>query len=329
MTRSAANIAAALSLLAGLIMHPKPGLATDAARPVKVVTTIFPLRDWIQTVGGRRVEVVQLLPPGTEAHGYAPRPADIAAVRKADLFVFLSPAMEPWAVDLLAGSIRPGLRIFEAAANIPPPIAADGLENNGDTHDDHNAAEGEHDGHAHHDGPDPHVWLDPVRAVQIVSDAAKVLGEVDPPHQAEYAQRAQEYVSRLLQLDAGIRDALSDCERRTVIFVGHSAFRYFAERYDIRFITPYPGFSPNAAPGPRAMAELARQVRETGSTVVFHEELVVPRIAQAIARETGARLEVLHAVHNVSPQELQDGATYLSIMEDNARKLRDALGCGK
>lgn len=286
--------------------------SSDGPSPLSVVTTIYPLREWAEAVGGPRVKASQLLPPGVEAHTYSPRPSDMVALRQADLFVYLHPAMEPWAKDLLAGIKRPRLRIIQAADAIA------------DLHDEEHCES--HDEHDHH-GVDPHVWLDPLLAIRIVEEIAKVLADLDPEHKTEYIERSEEYIARLRSLHESISQKLADCDRRIVLFVGHSAFRYFGERYNLEFVTPYPGFSPNAAPGARAMATIAQTVRETGSEVIFHEELVVPRVAQAIANETGARLEVLHAVHNLTTEELQSGKTYLVIMEENAQKLQKALGC--
>lgn len=281
------------------------------AERLKIVTTLFPLYDWARVVGGELVEVRLLLPPGAEAHTYAPRPSDILATRQADLFVFLHPAMEPWAADLLAGAIRPGLRILELAQN----VALMGSQSH--------HAETEHLA----DEADPHVWLDPLRAAQMVRELANVLAELAPAHRDIFMANADQYCARLQELDQHIRTSLASCQRRTVIFAGHNAFRYFADRYGLTFLSPYAGFSPDAAPSPRALAALAAAVRETGSPIIFHEELVTPRVAQTIARETGAQLEMLHAIHNLSEQDFRSGVTYVSLMEENLRKLKEALDC--
>jgi zinc transport system substrate-binding protein len=282
-----------------------------AERRLRVVTTMFTLYDWTRAIGGDYVDARMLMPPGTEAHTYAPRPSDVATIRQADLFVFLHPAMEPWAKDVLAGAIRPGLRILELAQNIEL-LQSD--ESDGHDHD-----------HAHE--VDPHVWLDPLRAVEMVRELGKVLGELAPEHQAELATNTEAYCARLHALDARIRESLASCRRRTVIFAGHNAFRYFAERYGLLFVSPYPRFSPDAAPSPAALTALVRATRETGSPVIFHEELISPRVAETVARETGAQLEMLHAVHNLSADDLRNGATYMSLMEENLQKLRKALDC--
>lgn len=307
--------------LVGLLSVP----LAKAQSPVRAVTTIYPLREWLEAVGGTNVQVQQLLPPGVEAHTYAPRPSDMLAIRKADLFVYLHPVMEPWAKDLLAGTIRPGLRILEAAEHIVRDHDDEEKPYGGHHEDDENEHEA-HGAHSHH-GFDPHVWLDPLLARQIVKEIAGVLSEIDPANREYYEARGNEYAHQLDILDQSIQEMLGSCERRSVVFVGHSAFEYFSRRYNLLFVTPYPDFSPNAAPGPRALADIVRVVRETKSRVIFHEELVVPRVAETLARETGARIEVLHAIHNLTDDEIRGGATYISLMKANAHKLKEALEC--
>ena len=118
------------------------GRSRGAAGPV--VTTIFPLYDWARAVGGDRVTVTQLLPPGVEAHSYAPKPSDVFGLNRADVFIYLGEDLEPWAEDLLRGAENPRLAVIEAGHGV--------------------ARDGEHEGgqdHAHH-GTDPHIWLDPL-----------------------------------------------------------------------------------------------------------------------------------------------------------------------
>lgn len=287
--------------------------------PVRVVTTIFPLTDWARAVGGDRVEVTQLLPPGVEAHAYAPRPRDILALQHADLFIYLGPDMEPWAERLATASDRPGRTVLEAARGIPR-LAAEG-----EFHDQDPARAGDNDSLARGKS-DPHVWLDPVLAQRIVTAIAAALAQADPAGAETYQRNAQQYNERLEALHRRIEDTLRRAKRREILYGGHFAFGYFARRYGLGHRSPYPGFSPNAAPTPRAVAELIRQLRDTGQKIIFHEELVDPKVASVIAEETGARLVLLHGAHNLSAEEARRGdVTYLSIMEDNLRKLAEAL----
>lgn len=285
------------------------GLAQEV--PISIVTTLFPLYDWAREVGGPRVKVTQLLPPGVETHTYAPRPSDIRILNRAHVFLYLGRAMEPWANDLLKGVHNPHLVVIEAGREVMREMED---EPNDPSH--------------RHGASDPHVWLDPVLAQDIVSAIAEGLAQADPDGRAIYLAHAAGYRTSLQALHEKISAGLAHCRHRQILYAGHFAFGHFARRYGLTHVSPYPGFSPNAAPTPAQMASLIRTLRETGQTTLFHEELLDPRIGRILAAETGVRLVLLHGAHNLTREERARGnVTYLSLMEDNLAKLREALQC--
>lgn len=290
------------------------GAITASAEPVRVVTTIFPLYDWACAVGGDRVAVTQLLPPGVEAHSYAPRPSDVFALNRADLFLYLGADLEPWAADLVRGVENPRLAVIEAGREVPRAHGHGGDDEEDDGHD--------------HEASDPHIWLDPVLAQAVVSTIAAGLARADPAGAADYAARADQYNRQLAALHEEIRAGLANCRHRQILYGGHFAFGYFARRYGLTHLSPYSGFSPNAAPTPAQMTELVKAIRTSGQTTLFVEELLDPKVGRTLAGETGARLEVLHGAHNLTREERARGdVTYLSLMRENLAKLRKALGC--
>jgi zinc transport system substrate-binding protein len=163
---------------------------------------------------------------------------------------------------------------------------------------------------------DPHVWLDPLRYAVIVRRIGEVL---DAP------RRAASLAWRLLELDVEFRQGLSRCERREIV-TSHEAFAYLAQRYGLRQIA-ITGISPEAEPTPQDLQRVVRQVRETAATTIFFETLVSPRIAETVARETGARTAVLNPIEGLTSAEARRGADYFSLMRANLRSLRRALGC--
>jgi zinc transport system substrate-binding protein len=167
-----------------------------------------------------------------------------------------------------------------------------------------------------HRNDDPHVWLDPVRYALIVKRIAAAL------HRPRAADRL---VARLHALDVEYRRGLADCRRRDIV-TSHEAFAYLAERYALRQVA-ITGLSPEAEPTPRRLADVLRLVRRTGATTIFFETLVSPRIADTVARETGARTAVLDPLEGLTRAEQRRGADYFSIMRSNLAALRRALSC--
>lgn len=261
------------------------------AEPLQVVATLFPLYDFTRQVGGNRVQAVLLLPPGIEAHAYEPTPRDILRINRADIFVFAGKSMEPWAEDVLAGSPHPRLLVVDAGQGLA--LA----------------------------GQDPHFWLDLDLAQKAAARIAGALAQKDPAGRSVYLDNARRYQAKLAALDQRFATDLGRVRLHTFIYAGHAAFGYFGRRYHLRILSPYPGFSPDAEPSPRALAGLLRTVRQLGIRYIFYEELTDPKVARVLAAETGAKLLLLNGAHNVTREQLARGKTFVDIMEDNFRNL--------
>ncbi len=161
----------------------------------------------------------------------------------------------------------------------------------------------------------------------MVDTIAAALIARDPDGRELYAKRADAYKKRLRDLDSRFEVGLSDCRHQTILYAGHFAFGYFARRFGLDHVSPYKGFAPNSEPGPRQIAELTDRMKNGGFRHIFYEEGVEPKIARVVSRETGAEMLLLHGAHNLGRDELAEGATYLSIMEDNLGRLRRGLEC--
>ena len=186
---------------------------------------------------------------------------------------------------------------------------------------------GHHHHHHHHGGKDPHIWVDLGHTQKMVDTIVQAFAKKDPGNKEFYLKNAAAYNSKMAALDTRFRETLSTCKHKTIIYGGHFAFGYFAKRYGLTHESPYPGFSPNAEPSPKAIAELISKMRASGQKYIYYEELIEPKVARIIAEETGATLELLHGAHNVSKKELKSGITFLDIMEDNLQKLKVGLEC--
>jgi zinc transport system substrate-binding protein len=156
---------------------------------------------------------------------------------------------------------------------------------------------------------------------------AAAFAEADPANAAAYRANATALQSRIMELHTEIEKGLADCPSRTIVCGGHFAFGHFAERYGLQHLSPYAGFSPNAQPSPRALAELVRTLRAQGTTAIFYEEILDPKLARVLAGETGAQLLPLHSMHNMTKADIAAGATYFTLMRRNLDNLRKGLGC--
>ena len=291
-----------------------PARAEEAPKPV-VFATLFPVIDFARTIAGDFADVRPLLPPGSEAHSYSPTPTDMMSLSKARLFLYVSDNMETWVSGLVADAPS-SLHVRAVVPASEAHIEDEDEELDHDEDSDH-----------HHHSIDPHVWLDPLQAQAMVRAIADALSEADPDHAIIYSVNAQALQNRLQELDTEISAALATCKTRTLICGGHFAFGHFAARYGLQHLSPYSGFSPNAQPSPRALAELVQKMRALGTSTIFYEEILDPKLSRVLADEVGARLLPLHSMHNITPADIASGATYFSLMRINLENIRQGLSC--
>lgn len=284
-----------------------------------VITTLFPLYDFARIIAGDRMEVQLLLPPGVEPHHFEPRPDDLARINRAALFVYIGPFMEPWADRVIAGVDRKKVRVVTAADGLTLMPA---MAHNGE------AEEHDHDhGHSHQaETMDPHVWLDFNADKQMVANLLAAFIAVDPTAAEQYRRRAADLTEQLDNLDKRYKAGLTNCQSRVLLHGGHAAFGYLAKRYNLDYQAAA-GVTAELEATPRRLAELIQQVKKNKVKAIFSEELVSPRVARTIAGETGATVLKLHGAHNVGREDLEQGVTFMSLMDQNLKNLEIGLAC--
>lgn len=306
----------------------------DDEATLTVVAAFYPLEFVADRIGGDRVSVNGLAPPGVDAHDLELTPAQVAEVADADLVIYLTdfqPAVDD-AIDTHASE-----RAFDAAEVVTLLDAPEGGHSHGHEDDEHgHGHEDEHghdddhghghedDDHGHdHGDEDPHVWLDPQRLATIADELSAAFAELDPDHADEFITAAEQLTGQLDELDAEYTAGLADCERREIV-VSHAAFGYLADRYDLRQVA-ITGLTPEDEPSPQRLAAVIAEAEEVGATTIFFEVLVSPAVAEVIAAEVGAETAVLDPIEGLSPDATDED--YFSLMRDNLENLRDALGC--
>ncbi|MEV4707018.1 metal ABC transporter substrate-binding protein [Actinoplanes sp. NPDC049316] len=303
--RALAATAAALLLGATAGCAERPSGFSDGR--LDVVTAFYPLQFLAERVGGDAVRVIQLTKPGAEPHDVELSPRQVGKVSTAGLVVYLKgfqPAVDQ-AVDLEARD-----RAFDAGAVVRLLPS-----------EEHEHEPGQEEHAEAGEGADPHVWLDPARYATIAGALAERLAQADPAHADAYASRAGTLRTELTALDGEYAKALTTCARRELV-TSHAAFRYLADRYGLTEVG-ITGISPEAEPSPRRLAHVAEEARATGTTTIFFETLVSPKVAETIAREVGARTAVLDPIEGVT----EPGADYFTVMRANLAALTTALGC--
>lgn len=172
---------------------------------------------------------------------------------------------------------------------------------------------------------DEHVWTSPKNAELIVQKLSDTLCEADSANADAYRQNATAYLDELALLDAAFQDVVDNAVRKTMVFGDRFPFRYFADAYGLDYYAAFPGCSTETEPSAATVAFLIDKVNEEQIPVVFHIELSNEKMADTICAETGAEKQLFHACHNVTQAEMDNGATYLSLMTGNVEALKEAL----
>lgn len=303
------QIVAALG--AGLTVAAVPARAQDAAGKLPVVATFSILGDFVANVGGGRIALKVLVGPDSDAHVFAPSPADAKALAAAKLVFVNGLGFEGWMTRLVkaSGSTAPLVTATKGIA--PRKLPADERHDHG------------HD-HGHDDAADPHAWQSVANAKVYVANIRDALSKADPAGRETYDSNAAAYLAKLDALEAEIRTALTRIapERRRIITT-HDAFGYFGAAYGVAFIAPQ-GVSTEAEASARDVARIVRQIRKEKVPAVFLENVTDPRLVKRIADETGAKIggtlysDALTAAGGAAP-------TYLELMRHNVGTLAAAL----
>lgn len=277
---------------------------------ITMYTSIYPLYDFAKKIGQNKVEVNLIVPPGSEPHDWEPSAKLMAQMEKADILVYNGLGMELWAEKVIA-SINPSkLTVVNASENVEL------LKLEDDEHDDEvNHISSEYD---------PHVWLDPINAIIQAENIKNALVKVDVKNKVFYEDNFNTLKKHLQELDEEYLSTLSRLPRKEIV-VSHAAFGYLANRYGLNQLS-ISGLSPQAEPSPSEMAHISDFIKEHNIKYIFFETLSNPKLAEVIAKETGAKASVLNPLGGLSKEELDIGKDYFSVMKENLASLKEALG---
>jgi zinc transport system substrate-binding protein len=276
-------------------------------KSLTVVTSLFPLYDFAKNIGKDKADVSLLLPPGVEPHSFEPKPGDVVRIHDAAIFIYTDAAMEPWVTKILQSVENKNLLVVEAGKGIS--LMKETSDEGGE-----------------HGGTDPHIWLDFANAQRMVDTICEGFSAKDPGNKIFYMENARAYNRLLSDLDSRYKKTLEQCKYSDIFHGGHFAFGYLARRYNLHYSAAY-GFSPDAEPTPRRLYDLSEMIKHKGIKYIFYEELLSPRVAETIARETGVSLLKLSAAHNITKEELMQNVTFISIMKQNLKNLATGLQC--
>jgi len=294
---------------------------------IDIVATIFPYFDFARSVTGDSADVTILLPPGGETHSYEPSAQDIIRIQNCDLFIYTGGASDAW-VETILRSLDTDVKVLKAMDYVELFVTetVDGMtDSHTHDHDHDNHSEDDHD-HSHNVF-DEHIWTSPVNAAKITSAICDSLCELDIPDtdKTAYAEASEKYISELEQLDSEFRSFFDSCNNKTLVFGDRFPFRYFIEEYDLNYYAAFPGCSGETEMSASNLVFMIDTVKKDDISTILYIEFSNHQVADSIAESTGASTALLHSCHNVSKAEIENGTTYLTLMNQNLSTLKEVL----
>lgn len=290
--------------------------AAGEGQKLSVYTSFYTMQDFAEKIGGDHVTVTNLVPPGTEPHDWEPQPNDIVGLEQANVFIYNGAGMEHWADSVLGSLQNDKLVKVEASSGISL------LEGKAEHEDEESHADGAEE--EEESSTDPHVWLSPLNAKKEMENIKNAFVQADPKNKDTYEANYSKYAAQADELDSNFRKMTGELKNKDLI-VAHQAFGYLCKEYGLNQVA-IEGLSPDSEPDAARMAEIIQFAKERKITTIFFEEMVNPKVAETIAKATGAKTAVLDPVEGLSDENKAKGLEYFSIMEKNLEAIREANG---
>lgn len=272
---------------------------SNSSHKLIVVSSIFPIDEFVKKVGGDMIESSLIIPAGIEPHDFDPTISQIQTISSADVLVYNGLGIENW------------LTKIESVHKID---ASNGL--NASYSDKRNMT------------LDPHVWMDPLLAKKQVENVRDGLILIDPNNKDTYNSNAKSFLADLDELDKTIRTQFESCKKNDFISF-HNSFSYFAKRYGLTQHSISES-GPEAEVTSARLAEIINVAKNLNLDVIYSEELMDPRYAQVIAQEIpNGKVLVLSPIEGLTKNEQNAGIRYIDKMHENIRNLYLGLECNQ
>jgi len=293
----------------------------QSADGLRIVCTIFPVYDWMRELtAGADVELILIADNGVDMHSYQPTTGDIVDISTCDMLVGVGGESEEWLAEVLDRSGREDTLVVE----LLDAMGGHALENSTQLHDH------DHGGHDHDCVLDEHVWLSPANARTLCAHLTGQLMALDADNAALYEANGAEYAQRLSALDEQYRQAAQEASAGALLFADRFPFRYLTNDYGIEYYAAFDGCSAETEASFETVAQLSSALEQHELDCVLIIEGSEDSLARTIIDGSGrgdCAILSVDSMQSVTAQDMENGVTYIGIMEENLSVFRQALGC--
>jgi zinc/manganese transport system substrate-binding protein len=314
--KSFLSVSGSLFLVTAIIScaNPKQPAPNKDQSKLKVVTTFLPITLFAEAVAGECAVVTALIPSNLGPHDFQAKPAEIASLSNAAVLVKNGLGMEYFLDKLTKSANNESLQVIDTSRGVAV------IKSDEDTDDD---TEGANDGKKDHGVVNPHIWLDPLRAIQQVNNIRDGLVKADPDCTGGYTERAAAYSAQLMELNATLATQLRPFRGKTFIAF-HDFAPYFAERYGLKadFVVDVPEMNPT----PADLQRVSNKVKQTQLKALLSEPQEGNRSFNALAEDLGVNVVTFDPLETGSEEASKKPDTYLSVMRSNVASLIKSSG---
>ncbi|MDX2228343.1 MAG: zinc ABC transporter substrate-binding protein [Leptolyngbyaceae cyanobacterium bins.349] len=305
------------STSSALQAQSSPVATTDE---LQVVTTFLPITQFTKAVAGDRAEVTQLLPTNVGPHDFQARPEDAQRLAKADVLVQNGLEMEEFLEDLVKNAGNTNLKVIDSSQGVKT-IATEAIAGHDHGHD-HGAGEKNAEAKHDHGADNPHIWLDPKRAIQQVENIRDGLITVDPGGKETYTANAAAYIQQLKDLDAETTKLLKPYSGKTFVAF-HDFAPYFADSYNLKanFLVDVPEENPS----PEDVKRVTTEVKEANLRAILTEPQAGASAFAALAKDLNVQISTFDPIETGGPEAVQP-EHYFAVMRQNVQNLVTAFG---
>ncbi|MEH7385420.1 zinc ABC transporter substrate-binding protein [Bacillus sp. JJ1521] len=315
--------------------------SSTSSDQLKIFTTVYPLQDFTEKIGGDHVDVVGVFPIGADAHTFEPTSKTMVEIAEADALLYVGAGVEGFITAASKALQDEKVQLVKTIdgielANIEHSDDEAETEHSEqhsdensdeshshDTHQDHDDSQLGTEDHHHHGDVDPHVWLDPVLAIELAENVLHTLEQLKPEAKEEFEKNFNELRANLLELDQEFKSVIDQSPHKEIL-VSHSAYGYWESRYGIQQIS-VSGLSPTNEPTQKALKNIINTAKEHNIKFVIFDQNLTSKIAEMVKKEINAEALTLHNLESATAEDIKNGADYFSIMRQNLDTLKKAL----
>ena len=322
MTKSVFLRIIAVALLVSLCVPFFSCTKKDDGEKIKIVCTLFAQYDWMRNIIGdnENVELSLLVDNGTDVHSYQPTAADIMEISDCDMIVYLGSGIDTWVIEALERADNENTLKF--AMTEREGITLHSISSESGHHS--------HDGHDHsHDALDEHVWLSLKNAAFLTGELCEELCSLDPDGAEGYRANAKKYAEELSALDAEFLNAADNATQEFILFCDRFPFVYLFEEYQIEYAAAFEGCSADVDADFATVLRLIKEADEHSLDRVVVTESSDGSLARTVASSAKSAIGevlVMDSLQSMSAKRIAGGETYLSVMRENLKAMKLALG---